>query len=258
MNQVMFACTSLVGVNKAGNLKKNADGYYEMIVGALNVFNSSGQFYALEGSRQLIEDRSSSFQRRVKRGALRGEYGHPNPPPRSINPAEQRLRDQEYARRALTIEELNVCCHHMKIWLDFNEVKDKNGKPVIAIMSAVSPNGPLGHVLEKQLENKNENVCFSIRSFTDNTMKFGTEHRVLKEIVTFDYVNEPGIPIAEKYLAPSLEKYNTNMSRGMLEQALYKARPEGMSMESTIITADSLFESMGWSTKGDSPIYTQW
>lgn len=248
-NSVIFACTSLTGVNKVGNLKKTPEGYYEMVVGALNVFNSAGSFYPLRGSAELFHE-SSSFQRRVRRAALRGEYGHPKPMPRSLDPREQKLRDQEFARRNLSIYEENVCCHHMKIWLDFDRVKDKDGKSVISIMSLVAPNGPLGHVLEKQLQNPHENVCFSIRSFTDNTLRFGIEERVLKEIVTFDYVNEPGIATAEKFFAPSLESfsnYEMEFSRGMLEQAIYTHRPAGISNESTIISGDALFNAMGWS-----------
>jgi hypothetical protein len=30
-NSVTFACTQLTGINKAGVLKKDADGYYEVV-----------------------------------------------------------------------------------------------------------------------------------------------------------------------------------------------------------------------------------
>jgi hypothetical protein len=261
-SSVMFACTSLVGVNKVGDLKKNENGYYPMVVGALNAFNSSGQFYDYDQARQLFEE-SSSFMRRIKRAALRGEYGHPKPPARELDMRLQRIREEEFARRCLTIDESNVCCHHMRIYLDFDSVKDKQGKPVISIMSEVAPNGPIGHVLEKQLENKHENVCFSIRAFTNNTYMRGVEVRVLREIVTFDYVNEPGIATAEKYNSPALEELQiSNFSRAMLEDALYKQRPSGISMESTIVNGDSLFNALGWDRKDGSriatPSYLKW
>lgn len=244
----MFACTSLVGVNKVGNLKKTPEGYYPMIVGALNVFNSGGQFYTAAAEvRQLFEDNSGSFQRRIQRGALRGEYGHPKPGPRALNPQEQRLRDEEFARRNLSIYEENVCCHHMKIWLDDTAVKGKDGQPIITIMSLVSPNGPKGEVLQKQLENPNENVCFSIRSFTDNRMRFGIEQRTIKEVVTFDYVNEPGISIAEKYFSPALESgFEMTLTRNMLDRVIMDRHPDGISAESIIISPDALYNAMDW------------
>ena len=42
LNSVKYSCTSLAGVNKVGNLKKTEDGYYPLVVGALDVFNSAG------------------------------------------------------------------------------------------------------------------------------------------------------------------------------------------------------------------------
>jgi hypothetical protein len=228
----------------------------------LNVFNSSNQFYDYEQAKHLFEE-SGAFMRRIKRAALRGEYGHPVPPPRDPDPSKQRMLDEEFARRCMTIRELNVCCHHMRLWLDYDSVKDKQGNPVISIMSEVAPNGPLGHVLEKQLQNPHENVCFSIRAFTNNSYMRGIEVRVLREVVTFDYVNEPGIATAEKYFSPALEdNTNYNFSRSLLEDALFKQRPAGISMESTIISGESLFESLNWATPNfipqDKPIYTKW
>lgn len=250
-NSVVFACTSLTGVNKVGQLKKTPEGYYPMVVGALNVFNSGGQFYPINNEVKALFEQSSSFMRRVSDGALRGEMGHPKPPPRSLNVQEQRLRDQEFVRRNLSIYEERVCCHHMKIWLDFDSVKDKDGKPVISIMSLVKPSGELGHVLEKQLENPHENVCFSIRSFTDNKTRFGVEERTLKEIVTFDYVNEPGISVAKKYLSPALESgFEMDVSRGLLESAIMMNRPAGISSESIIVSPIALMNSMNWPLPG--------
>lgn len=240
-----------------GNLKKTPEGYYPMIVGALGVYNSGGAFYPLEASRQLFEDQSSAFQRRVGRGALRGENGHPKPPAMTTNDAQNEIIMQEFVRRNLSIYEENVICHHAKIWLDFDSVKDKNGKPVVAIMSWVMPDGPHGHVLEKQLNNPLANVCFSIRSFTDNKMRFGVEERTIREIVTFDYVNEPGIAVAEKYFAPALESHNDfemSLSRGTIEKAIYQDSVIGISNESVKITGESLMNALGWSLPnlGDS------
>jgi hypothetical protein len=248
LNSVVFACTSLVGVNKVGTLKRDENGYYPMVVGALNVFNSGGSFYPLKAEVQdLLTNSSGSFQRRINRGALRGELGHPKPPPRATNPAEQRMRDEEFVRRNLSIYEERICCHHMKIWLDFDSVKDKEGRSVISIMSLVKPSGELGHVLQQQLDNPHENVCFSIRSFTDNKVRFGVEERTLKEVITFDCVNEPGIATAEKYFSPALESnYEMDISRSLLERAILEHRPSGMSNESMVISPEALFNAIGY------------
>jgi hypothetical protein len=237
MNSIRFACTSLAGVNKVGNLKKDDQGYYEVVVGALNVFNSAGQFYVYEQAKALFES-SSQLMRRVSRGALRGEYGHPKFQPGMTN--------DQFANRVMSIYEENVSHHFRDITLDFDRVKE-NGKPVIAIIAWVKPAGPNAKALQDSLDNPNENVCFSIRAFTDDYREMGITKRVLKTIVTWDYVNEPGIAVAEKFKAPTLESLSETMfSRGELERGLQVATSMGLATESVQLTANELFTSMGW------------
>lgn len=250
-NSIRFACTSLAGVNKAGLLKKDDKGYYEVVVGALNVFNSAGQFYVYEQAKELFQS-SSQLMRRVQRGALRGEYGHPKMLPG--------MTGDQFANRVLSIYEENVCCHFRSIDLDFDRVKDENGKPVIAIIAWVTPSGPNGPALQKSLDNPEENVCFSIRSFTDDYREGGLYKRVLRTIVTWDYVNEPGIAVAEKFKAPSLESLSEQqLSRGELERGVQMQRQGAYAQESVILTADELFNSMGWNTQAlQQPSWTKW
>lgn len=177
MSQVKFGCTALNGTNKAGILKKDSDNYYTMVVGGLNIFNSAGQYYSYDGAKSLFES-SSQFMRRVSRGSLRGEVGHPK--------QEKGQSFDDYVQRILEIRESNVCVHFKEIFLDANSIKDVNGKAVVAIMAKLIPSGPHGAALEKSLENKSENVCFSIRSFTKDYYDRGIEIRELKNIVTFD------------------------------------------------------------------------
>lgn len=178
MNQtIKFSCTALNGTNKAGVIPKDADNYYTMVVGGLNIFNSAGQWYSYDGAKALFES-SSQFQRRVSRGCLFGERGHPR--------REPGMSFDDYVQRILEIRETNICVHFKEIFLDFNSMKDVNGKAVVAIMAKLTPSGPGGAALQKSLDNKNENVCFSIRSFTKDYYDRGIEVRDLKNIVTFD------------------------------------------------------------------------
>lgn len=246
LSSVRFACTSLVGTNKVGNLKRDQNGYYPMVVGALKMFNSAGQFYDYEQSKKLFEE-SSQLMRRVRRGALRGEYGHPKRQPG--------MSMDQFAHRVLSIHEEMVCCHHMELWLEPNLMKDDAGRPVIAIMSKVSPNGPYGAVLERQLQNPKENVCFSIRAFTDDSMNRGVVTRVLKTVVTFDYVNEPGMAVAEKYKSPALEGlHDAIITRGSMERVALMNQGTGLAQESVTLSLEELFSSMNWKT--GSPVAT--
>lgn len=249
-NQIRFSCESLVGTNKVGVLKKTEDGYYPICVGALNVYNSGGSYYVYEQARQLFEE-SSSLMRRVKRGVLKGEYGHPVKLPG--------MSQEDFMYRAMDILPTNVCCHHRSINLDFESVKDKDGKPLIAIISEVQPSGPMGDYLKASLDNKDENVCFSIRAFSDDKMMGKQNIKTLRNVITFDYVIEPGIEYAEKYKSPTLESRSEMVvTRGLMERAL-APRAGRLATESRTMSAQELFSSFGWSNDGsDRPIWSQW
>ena len=197
MPSYSLQCTALMGVNKAGVLKPNADGYYEVILGGLDCFNSGGSFYDYLTSKQKFED-SGILQGRVKSGKLRGELGHPKRQP------GQSKRD--YENRILQVYEERTCFQIMKLWLVPGGLTDKTGRKLVAIMGLIIPSGELGHVLKAQLDNPNENVCFSLRSFTIDRMVRGTNVKTLDQIITWDSVNDPGIAQATKYDCPSLEE----------------------------------------------------
>jgi hypothetical protein len=245
MNSIRFGCTSLVGLNKIGQLKQDENGYYECIVGALNVYNSAGQFYVYEQSKNLFES-STQLMRRVKRGVLFGEYGHPK---KAIGQSMD-----EFAHRVMSINESSVCCHHAELFLDFDRVRDANGRPIVAIISKVAPSGPLGHVLERSLKNTKENVCFSIRSFTDDFMDRGVMKRVLKTVVTFDYVIEPGIAVAEKFKSPALEDFSEDVmfTRGQIRRGVMSNTENLVTQESVSLSASELFQTMGWQADQDT------
>lgn len=253
INSVRFECTKLAP-NQTGKLSKDKDGFYTMPVGGLNVYNSAGQFYVYEEAKHLFE-KSSAFMRRVQRGVLRAEVGHPV--------KEPGMSEQDYVRRILMIRETNVCAYHKEIWLDFNSVKDQYGKPTIAIMSKVCPSGPHAAMLQRMFEQEGENVCFSIRAFTRDYFERGVCKRILETPVTFDYVNEPGIHFAEKFKSPALEaeviaeaQFTSSVMKDAVEHA-----PKGVGMESGLLTAHELFNRLGWAdTTGSvkAPAYRGW
>ena len=249
-NTVRYECLRLpAGV--AGKLKKDSEGYYTMAVGGLNVYNSSGQYYTMDGVKKIF-DESSQFQRRVQRGVLRAEVGHPV--------REPGMTENDFIRRVLTIRESNVCAFFKEIWLDFNSVKDNTGRPVVAIMAKVCPSGPHGAMLERIFEQPGENLCFSIRAFTKDFREGGVYKRELETVVTFDYVNEPGIDHAEKFKAPALESAYLDtavFTRGQVTQAVETFTP-GMAQESTILTGKELMGAMGWVEKPSKPGYIGW
>lgn len=243
MAYATYTCSALVGSNKAGELKPDKDGYYTVVLGALNFYNSAGQFYPLEPAKKLI-DESSVLVRRASTGNLRSEYGHPK-----FQPG---MTKKDYLYRIMDIHESNTCCHIYKVWIDDTSVKDSSGNAIVTILGLIKPSGPHGHVLEAQLKNPKENVCFSIRSITDDYIEpSGRTIKVLKEIFTWDYVNEPGISAANKWLSPALESLeNVRFSQEHLVLAKNLATMVSSGMESEIAnTIDRTMRSLGWGTR---------
>lgn len=238
-SNIVFTCTRLNGTNKVGTLKKNEKGYYRMVIGALNMFNSAGMYYDFSAAEKFFKD-SSALMRRVQGGSLRGENGHPR--------REAGMSVQSYYARLLQIHEDKTVCHFASIELDFKNYKDEQGRPIVAIIAEVCPSGPFGYVLEKQLQNPSENVCFSIRSFTDDRLVNNIVTRYIKTIVTFDYVNEPGMAVATRWNAPGLESLvDLSMSRAQVEAGSRQlVETCGVGNESVQLSAQELFSSLGW------------
>lgn len=185
--------------NKKGVLTPDENGYYTVVLGGLNTYNSAGEFYTA-GKAEAIFENSSSFQRRVQGGALYAELGHPKKAPG--------MSLDEYYRRVLSIEETNICAHISEVWLDpdFGRKNPQRDNPnIIAIMGKIKPTGPHAEVVKTAFENPKQNPAFSIRSITDNEMVGGRMEKTLSTIITFDYVLEPGIAIAKKSENPSME-----------------------------------------------------
>lgn len=198
---IVYQDNIVMGTNKVGTIKADANGYREVVLGAFNVDNSAGAFYPLEPVKSLLLD-SSDLIRRMKSRALRSEYGHPR---------RENMTPVQFLARVMDIREQLTCNHICMIELDEKRVVDDvTGRTVAAIIGWVLPSGPYGAALEKQFENPEENVCYSIRSITND--RYDACNKLLKEIkqiVTWDYVNEPGIRFANKLFSPSLESLSS-------------------------------------------------
>lgn len=236
-NQVMFSCSTLTRGGKKNILRPDEDGYYSVVLGGLNVFNSAGEYYTYEKSKELFES-SSNLMRRVSTGCLKGEVGHPKMIPGQTY--------ESYANRVMSIDEKNVATHICSIWLDFNNIKDINNKPIVAIMGKIRPSGPYMQAMQSAIDNPKEEVCYSIRAFSEDAKVNGVTQRALVEVITFDWVTEPGINIARKSYSPSIESINkTVFTKQQLIQSMTNEN-NGIVLESVRNTGLSLFKSLGW------------
>lgn len=196
---IKYACTALVGTNKTGALKPDANGYYRLCVGALNFTNSAGIYYDYESSRHIFEQ-SSSFMRRITDGCLFGEEDHPQ--------WASDMSMDDYVMRIKRLDPKMLCCH----FRDIEVVEEKTGefgKSIYVIYASVKPDRERGHLLKAALENPDQNVCFSLRALCDDRIIGGRRIRTITDLITFDWVVEPGISLAKKWNSPALEGFAT-------------------------------------------------
>lgn len=219
-----YNCVALAGVNAGASLQKDKDGYYRVLLAALNVFNSEGVFYAFNESKHVF-DRSNVFMRKIQAGNLFGEEDHP--------PWEQGMSDAAFMERNEWIETKNVSHHIREVEL-VNTDQVCNGMPVVEVWGWVKPNRERGPLLAEALENPHQNVCFSLRAIVREKRVGGTVTRRIDKLITFDWVIEDGLQICNKYSAmqrgSKVAQESTRMyldrviTREALEEILYAER----------------------------------
>jgi len=248
---VNLGCTMLLGTEKKGVLKPDADGYYTVILGAYGAYNSANMFYDLATAVPFFQP-GSPLTRMVEKGVLRGEYKHPE--------KENGCSDMQYIHRIRQIDADRVSHHIRNLRLEDGH-KDERNRPITVVIGEVRPSGPYGKVLKDALDNPHENVYFSVRSLTMDDMSRGVKYT--KEITTWDYVNEGGIYNANKYRSPSLESFHevplTPTMLWSLEEDEKSRRALGLESVGTDYAA--LAASLGWGRSGGKstrPVSFNW
>lgn len=189
-SQIMFTALKIPVDRKL--LEKDENGYYKVTLGAFNCFNSANEFYVLKGIEELFKE-SSSLMRRIQNGYLRGEVGHPQFIPG--------MTTAQYYARNLRIDIENVS-HTIKT-VALRPTTIPSGLPGkgnhVAVDGWVKPSGVKGDGLQKELDDPDANVAFSIRCFTQNVDVGGVTEKEVMQIITWDWVLEPGIKAANKF-----------------------------------------------------------
>lgn len=237
MTQAVYSCTALVGTGKQGVLPKDANGYYDVVLGAFDYFNSKNTYYDFNAVKGIF-DSSSDLMRRIKNGNLHGECGHPRRLPG--------MSAAEFMHRCLDIHETNISHHIREVYIDDTSMKDPGGKPIIAVRGWVKPTGAKSKGLAESLDNNAQNTCFSVRSFADE--KQGPNQtiiRLIRMLVTWDWVMEPGINIANKYSHPALESFGDDayFTDSIIQEAAKLQKELGMGNESGSSMMNELLKS---------------
>ena len=215
MHAISFAQTTLP-FGKQGKLTPNAQGYYRLVAGGLNVVNSNGARYSASEAVKKLFQADSDFHRKVTQGFIYAENGHPRRDPS--------WDETKWAERILDIQERRSCGHISGVYIGepIETFRNPDGTAILPIYVDIKPAGELGHVLKESLANPLQNTALSIRSFSNQSFQFGKRFYEMFCVVTFDLVHAPGIPIAKKYMNPSLESEALITTQKLLE--VYKRR----------------------------------
>lgn len=246
-NQKVFQFTFITGNNKEKVLDKTSDGWYICNLGAFNAFNSKGQYYMVDNVHDLFFGPDSVLARKLKKGLLAGEMGHP-----ICTPGMSKM---DFYLRTLRIVDDRISHHIRNIqFKELDYVDSYNGKKglgrMIQVVGEVFPRGPFGNDLKNLLENKGINVAFSIRSMTNDSVQNGIYVKRLTNCITYDWVNEPGIHSATKFHTTSTE--SLSYSEEDLQEILQSSKGvAGLSFEDAdnLETARNLLKGLNKSSK---------
>lgn len=249
-DQKVFQFTFISGKNQEKVLDKTSDGWYICNLGAFNAFDSRGQYYTVDDVHDLFFGPDSVLRRKLNKGLLSGEMGHPVCVPG--------MSKTDFYMRTLRIDE-NRVSHHIRN-IQFKELPFKdsyNGKQglgnMIQVVGEVYPAGPNGQYLKEVLENKGINVAFSIRSLTNDSMQGGLYVKKLTNCITYDWVTEPGINSATKFHTQSNESFSYSVAD--IEEIVNKGKAlASTSFEAAddIETANKILKSINQSNKYQS------
>jgi len=199
-NILTFSAIKVYDQNK--EVKQDENGYYYVTLGAINCFNSAGAFYVADGVKDLIENESNLFAKRLTNGYLNGEMGHP-----TFIPG---MSHNDFLIRNLKIEQSNIS-HHIRA-VELIPTDEDSGLPgggkVIKVMGWIKPAGEKGQYLKEALDNPDQNVAFSVRSLTNDKPVKGVIIKTIMQIITWDWVAEPGISCANKWATMAMESFD--------------------------------------------------
>lgn len=229
-----YTSVALPTPGKKGILKKLDNDYFEIVVGAFGAYANGGWIYDEKSSIDFFEN-NPDFLAMLRNRKLRSEWGHPR---RQVG-----MTDLEWLQRIHEIYEPNWSSHIRALHLSHDTVKDKDGRSVIAIIGEVTPCGPHADNFRRCLENPDEDMNYSVRSFARKNFATGRKH--FTKVITFDSVYDPGIAEASKFTTPSLESKDISDSSyvsDILDSAEFHIEDLKRSVESGSVDLSS-FES---------------
>lgn len=209
MSEISFGNIILANNGKKGILKPDSEGFYRLNGGGFNIPNRNGVSYLANSYIQECMGEDSDLNRRVLRGEVMGEMGHP-PMHYLENINGQIVRTKitnvfEWIQRLRTIDMDRVCMLIKKIIFNTDQWKGGNTGAIYYDI-LVKPFGPFGAYFEDHIKTPSANTAVSIRTVIKPTT-FGGTTREVEYWTGNDWVVEPGMDWANKHMSAGCESF---------------------------------------------------
>lgn len=211
MGECHFGNIILPATGKKGILKPDDEGYYILNGGGFNIPNRLGIKYTVNDYILESLSENSDLRRRLKRGEVQGEMGHP---PRyylkMVN--GQVVRHDitnvfEWILRLRTIDPDRVCMLISDIYAKWDNEHDT--KSPLHISYRLKPFGPFGSLFKEHLDTPSANTSISLRSVITPTNQFDRTRNV-EYWTGADWVVEAGMEDATKWHTDGCESLDLN------------------------------------------------
>ena len=211
MGECRFGNIILPKSGKNGILTPDDEGYYTLNGGGFNIPNRQGVTYSFNSYIQECMSPESDFRRRLERGEVQGEMGHP--PRYYLKLVDgQVVRHEittvyEWILRLRTIDQDRVCMLISDVLFSW-EGNDPKTSP-LNVKYRLKPFGPFGKYLEEHLKTPSANTSISIRTVISPTSPMD-KYRNVEYWTGADWVPEPGMDKANKWMTEGCEGLDLN------------------------------------------------
>lgn len=180
------------------------DAGYRVLLGAFNTYNIKGEFYRLDDPDRLLNDKTLLADR-YKNGLLKSEWDHPD---------VSGLPPEAARERYLYIDPNRTCNQITKVEFFTTNIKEEGWDlPIILVIGWVVPIPVFGDKLEQLLKDPNINVAYSVRVINLKPKLInGIKVKDVLDVITWDYVSEPGVYTSTQWMAGGLKPRSNEVS----------------------------------------------
>lgn len=239
MSNFSFGNIILAGSGKKGILTPDDTGYYTLNAGGFNVKNRNGISYTANRYIQECMSDDSDLKRRVRRGEVYAECGHPQMFfYERVNGVVVRTAITDlftWIKRLKTIEMDRACGHIREIHFDASQWTAKGGGPIYNTIE-IKPleSNVFGKMFKENLDTPEMNTSISVRTVTA-PQRYGDTERQVEYFTGYDWVVEPGMDWANKHSSAGCEsldqliEFNENQSMIISPDTAIQLMEDGLS-----------------------------